>query len=311
MKLNRRVLMARLSALGGVVGGWTGALSSLGSARSAFAQSEPSTTTLPTTASINVLRAPAWVERGGRNVALRVGSKLAAGDKLSTGADARALVRLPEGSVVALGANTEFVIDSMKHSSEERSPFVAALRLATGTMRYVTALAQKSNSANRDVSVRTATATIGVRGTRFWAQCVDEGETVCLFEGKVDIARENEPLAVLDQPNAFWIAPYRKPAQPVGIASPAQLASFGGQVSQLEGSGLTKPDGAFKLETAAVSRNDAPLALRQLNRLGYPAELQGANIVLTHFASAADAQAVADKLRRLYGIELNLAKAGG
>jgi hypothetical protein len=259
---------------------------------------------------VEVVRAPAWLVRNGVRNALKAGTTVMLGDSIQTGIDGRALVRMPEGSTVSLGANSEFVVDALSvGTTSSPSLFSAALRLATGTMRYVTALAQKANGANRDVKVRTATATIGIRGTRFWAQCVDEGETVCLFEGKVDIAREGEPLAVLDQPNAFWIAPYRKPAQPVAIASAQQLATFGGQVSQPEGSGLIKADGGFRLEIAAISRNDGALVARQLNRLGYAAEQLATSVVLTQFASAADAQAVADRLRRFYAIDMQLVKA--
>ncbi len=264
------------------------------------------------------LRAPAWLERGGRRTALAPGMQIDVLDKLITGADARLLVRLPEGSAVALGQNSEFTIETLSLRKPEQtgaaSLFSASMRLAKGILRYATAAAEAANGRNRDVQFRTVTATIGVRGTRFWAEAIETVEVVCLSDGKVDIERVGEPLAVLDQPNAFWQAPTGRPALPVGIATAAQIRTLTNNVTLFEGSGLTQTGGAFKLRIASFARRDPARSLiAQLQTRGYAAELsiQPASrhrrlmfeVVIAGLASETDALSVQQQLGDVPGAQ--------
>jgi hypothetical protein len=210
--------------------------------------------------------------------------------------------------MVALGANSRLTLESLAYNKiDSESLFNAAFKVAIGTFRYVTALTEKLNGKNRRVSVSTATATIGIRGTRFWAQSNGRHEMVCLFEGKVDIERANEPLAVLDAPNAFWTAPAGQAALPISIATPEQLRGFGGQVAAPEGSGLAKPGGSFSIANNIWLESRAKSLAAQLAELGYvaivtPCATGAANmfdVTVGSLASADDARAVAAQLVNL------------
>lgn len=286
---------APLSAagLGGVLG--------LGTAGSALAQTQSS-------AIVELLRAPAWLEVADKRLPLAAGGMVSALQTIVTGEGARVVLKFPEGSVIALGANSRLTVESLAYSkSESASLFSAAFRVAIGTFRYVTSLTEKLNGKNRRVSVSTATATIGIRGTRFWAQSNAQHEVVCLFEGKVDIERSNEPLAVLDAPNAFWTAPAGQAALPISIATPEQLRGFGGQVAAPAGSGLAKPGGSYSIANNIWLESRARALAAQLAELGYVAAvspcLTGAanvfDVTVGSLASAEDARAVAAQLSNL------------
>jgi hypothetical protein len=281
-----------------------GALAVLGSATPARAQSSA-------VATIELLRAPAWLETSGVRVPLAAGAIVSPLQTVVTGEGARVVIKLPEGSVIALGANSRMTVESLAYEkSTADSVFGAAFRLAVGTFRYVTALTEKLNGKNRRVNFKTATATIGIRGTRFWGQANAQHEMVCLFDGAIDIERANEPLAVLDAPNAFWIAPAGQAAQPISIATPEQLRGFGGQVAAPEGTGLAKPGGSFSIANNIWTETRAKALAAHLAELGYvatvtPCTTGAANmydVTVGSLASADDARAVA--------AQLNLVKAG-
>ena len=267
-------------------------------AGSAFAQTPP-------TALVDLLRAPAWLETAGQRVPLAAGAIVNTFQTVVTGEGGRVVLKFPEGSLVALGANSRLTVEALAYrQSNGQSIFDAALKVAVGTFRYVTALAEKLNGNNRNVKISTSTATIGIRGTRFWGQSNDQHEIVCLFEGKVDIERANEPLAVLDTPNAFWIAPAGQAAKPISTATPEQLRGFGGQVAAPEGSGLAKPGGGFRIASNIWLESRANALSMQLAELGYAATVtpcaSGAasmfDVIVGSLASADDARAVAAQL---------------
>ena len=278
-----------------------GALAWLGTSGGASAQT-------PSSVVVELLRAPAWLEIADKRVPLAAGAMVSALQTVVTGEGARVVLKFPEGSIIALGANSRLTIEALVYNKTGgESLFDAAFKVAIGTFRYVTALTEKLNGKNRRVSVSTATATIGIRGTRFWAQSNAQHEMVCLFEGKIDIERANEPLAVLDAPNAFWTAPAGQAALPISIATPEQLRGFGGQVATPEGSGLAKPGGTSSIANNIWLESRAKALAAQLAALGYvatvtPCVTGAANmfdVTVGSLASAVDARAVAAQLGSL------------
>jgi hypothetical protein len=283
------------------LGAGLGALAGLTDSGSALAQS-------PSSAVVELLRAPAWLAVLDKRVPLAAGAVVSALQTVVTGDGARVVLKFPEGSMIALGANSRLTIESLAYqNAASESLFDAAFKVAVGTFRYVTALSEKLNGKNRRVSVSTATATIGIRGTRFWAQSNAQHEMVCLFEGKVDIERANEPLAVLDTPNAFWAASVGQAALPISIATPEQLRGFGEQVAAPEGSGLAKPGGSFSIANNIWLESRAKALAAQLAEQGYvaivtPCATGAANmfdVTVGSLASADDARAVAARLGNL------------
>ena len=269
-------------------------------------------------ATIERLRSPAWLERQGKRTPLVAGSVVELEDKILTGTNARLLLRLPEGSAVVLGENSRFVIERLSlQKKQETNFFASTMQLLAGTLRYVTATTEKLNAKNRDVQIRTVTATIGIRGTVLWAQATPEKELVCLFNGKIDIARPNEALAVLSEPNAFWIAPSGKPALPIGIANTEQLASFANQVSMPEGSGLSHSEGKWAVVAGSFSlRDPAKLLLANLQEHGYPAQIEilpatpkkrlNFKVIIPGFDSHEDALTMSKKIAQVTGLRLRI-----
>ena len=92
------------------------------------------------------------------------GTKLFAGDTLSTGSDGSLGVILRDDSTLSLGPESSFAIQKFLFSPAE-GKFGLLVRLTRGTMAYLSGLIGKLSP--ESVRFETPTASIGVRGTRF------------------------------------------------------------------------------------------------------------------------------------------------
>ncbi len=110
------------------------------------------------------LAGDATLSRAGQALPLRAGTLVESGDVLAVGERSALQVRFTDESVVALRANSEFRIEDYrfdKNAEQDRS----VMGLLKGGMRTITGLIGKANQKN--YMVRTATSTIGIRGTHF------------------------------------------------------------------------------------------------------------------------------------------------
>lgn len=105
------------------------------------------------------------VVRGSSSVALTVGKQVTVGDGIVTGKDARVGLKMIDGGVLRLGADTVFIIENYAYS-EQASEGQARLFMLKGAMRVITGAIGKLKE--RDFKLGTTVATMGVRGTDFW-----------------------------------------------------------------------------------------------------------------------------------------------
>lgn len=106
----------------------------------------------------------ATLERAGQQVPLQNGTLVESGDTLAVGDKSMLQVRFTDESVVALRANSQFRIENYRFEGQAASDR-SLMGLLKGGMRTITGLIGKSNQSN--YAVRTATSTIGIRGTHF------------------------------------------------------------------------------------------------------------------------------------------------
>jgi hypothetical protein len=93
-------------------------------------------------------------------------SQVLQGDVVSTERDSYAQIKLTDGGQITLRPNTQIRIEGYQFSEKEPEKDNFVFALLKGGMRAVTGLIGKR--ANRDAyKLRTATATVGIRGTDF------------------------------------------------------------------------------------------------------------------------------------------------
>lgn len=256
-------------------------------------------------ASVDAVQMPAWVERNGRRTPLLPGMELRAGDQIFTGAGSRALVRLAEGSVVKLGENGTLRFAQIDRSTEI---FRAALGVLQGAFRFTTDLIGKKN--RREVDIRVAQVTAGIRGTDLWGRGRKDNEVVCLIEGEIQVGAEGEAAQTMNQPLQFYRRVDAK-TQPIGLIDAKQLAEWAKETEIEEGKGSLRAGGRFSVALASAPDQKTAFAMYdELRNAGYPAEIlprkEGEQVVyivrIRQLPSRAEAQALANQLKGKFGI---------
>lgn len=163
--------------------------------------------------------------RNGQRRPAEPGAQLCAKDKAITAQGARMLLRMDDRSMIKLGEQTEFLIQSIdtnRESAAAPSEQKSAFKLVSGVFRYATDYTSKAQGNQRALNIELATATVGIRGTDFWSMTDAAHDAVCVFEGKVEVVRDAKPDIELDKPGAFWVVFTGQPEKP------AELVAKGG-----------------------------------------------------------------------------------
>ena len=258
------------------------------------------------TLSVEAVVSPAWVERGtGSREPLTPGLALRSGDRVLTGGGARALLRMSEGSAVKLGENATFGVDRLDEKNTGAGRAVSgALSVAQGAFRFTTRFFGNQRS-RRDLDIRVATVTAGIRGTDLWGKGSAERDIVCLIEGKIEVEHRGEKFA-MNEPLSFLIAPREGPRLPVAPVPEAQLKEWAAETEIAPASGASRRDGKHRI--AVASNIDAAAAKEAASRLrsaGYPAavrayrsgEVLRYDVNISGLASAEDAAKMEGALR--------------
>ncbi|QDQ26824.1 hypothetical protein FNU76_10850 [Chitinimonas arctica] len=252
---------------------------------------------------VSAVNMPAWLERTGEMRPLAPGIRLQSGDVLHTGRGARVLLTLPEGSQLKLGEEAVFRVDNLNVSDGKKTPFVAAVHVLQGAFRFTTGLLDKVRQ--REVDIRVATVTAGIRGTDLWGKADAEKDLVCLLEGRVSVEHEGESgFTNLDQPLDFYVAPKGKPALPVAKVDADKVArDWAPQTEPQAGKGLASAAGRWRLVLALPDNQDEALRWYDtLREAGYAAKIrpltQGRfRVGLEQLASEADARTLGERLK--------------
>jgi len=254
---------------------------------------------------------PAWVEHaGGARDALTIGAVLVNKDRVLTGPGARALLRLADGSLIKLGENGILALDDLGQSKIKLKDIVtASLDVLSGAFRFTTQVLYKFKG-ERDVKVRVVTITAGVRGTDLWGKADATRDILCLIEGKITVARENEAFT-MDQPMSFYVAPKGQAGQPVAPVPKEQLDKWLAETEIADGTGAARKGGKWRVYLAeAGNQSDALAIYDQLRNAGYAAEIRPVKkedatvyrVRISNLASKQEAEALAGKLKGKMGI---------
>jgi hypothetical protein len=259
---------------------------------------------------IEGMQMPAWIERTVlgrvRRAPLAPGVELKGGDEVRTGPGARLAIKLAEGSTVKLGEKASLRIAALE--PDRGGLFAAALNVLEGAFRFTTDVLAKPRP--RDVSIRVATVTAGIRGTDLWGKSSGEKQIVCLIEGRIEVGAPGEAPVTMDQPRQFYQRD-RGETQPVGFVEPAQLAQWARETEIAEGEGAARRDGKWRVTLARAKTQDAALELyARLRDAGYPARLYPTRagerrlylVQIERLASRGDAEALVGQLRGMAGV---------
>lgn len=256
---------------------------------------------------VEAVQMPAWVERGATKIPLVPGMELKDTDQLRTGAKAKLLLKMGEGSLVKLGESGTLRLDRLSDGKD--NVFTAALNVFQGAFRFTTAALLQQR--RRNINITIATVTAGIRGTDVWGKAAADRDIVCLIEGKIEVQRGQDQPFLMDQPMSFYIAPKNAPPLPVAPVDPEQLRQWAAETEIESGKGASRRGGKWKVIAASFeTQADALRLYDALRAAGYAAEIRPAmsaekriyDVRLAHLPSKADAEVLAGSLRGKMGI---------
>ena len=134
---------------------------------------------------------------------LRKGSEINPGDSISTAAGARAQLQFSDGGFISLQPGTLFRVDEYNYHNKTDGNERGFFSLLKGGFRAVTGfIGHLHKNAYR---VRTAAATLGIRGTGYNMAIRDDGLFVNVGEGAVSLSNK-AGLLVVSAGNAAYVA---------------------------------------------------------------------------------------------------------
>lgn len=227
------------------------------------------------TLTVEAVVSPAWVEHaGGAREPLVPGAELRNGDRVLTGSGARALLRMAEGSAVKLGENASLGVDSLTDKGGTAGRIVSGvLDVAQGAFRFTTRVFGAPR-ASRDLNIRIATVTAGIRGTDLWGKSSAERDVVCLIEGRIAVQHQDQAFTMQD-PLSFFIAGRDGSRQPVAPVPAAQLQEWAAETEIAPASGASRRGGKHRVALVAAADEGAATTLAaKLRAEGYPARVR-------------------------------------
>ena len=119
---------------------------------------------------VKTVEGQATVTTGEQKIDAQVGTPLAQGSVLRTGADGTLGVTFKDNTVMSFGPDTELTVDEYLYAPSQ-GKLKLGTKLSKGTLNYVSGVIPKLQP--DAVSVRPPTGTIGVRGTQFVVKVAD------------------------------------------------------------------------------------------------------------------------------------------
>ena len=263
------------------------------------------------TMSVEGAVSPAWVERadGSERVPLAVGMTLKNRDRVVTGPQSRALLKLADGSAVKLGADAVLNLDGLaeKRHGRARRLVTASLDVVQGAFRFTTGVFARL-TAERDVTITVNSVQAGIRGTDLWGKSDAERDLVCLIEGRISVTHAQTGEITMAEPQTFFVAPRRQAPLPVGKVEEGRLKQWAAETELDSVTGGARRGGRFRVDvSSAPDRQSAAQDYGTLRRAGYPASMTTVKgkagpeyrVRIGNLASERDAQAVAEKVKAL------------
>lgn len=268
----------------------------------AAAQSGAKSRAAPAPATVESLQLSASVERGRQIVPLTPGFELKEGDRVNTGARSRLILKLADGSTMALGEGGSLFFDRAR--VREDGIFDAALFVAEGAFRFTTAALDRF-AGKREVSIAVNNVTAAIRGTDLWGKSTKESDIVCIIQGSVEVTPPGEKPFALDQPLSFY-ALEGTLSKPVETVPADRLRGWAAETEEEPGQGVASRGGKWKVTVASVKKSGEAFEIyNQLRKAGYAAEIIPSkagdvrvySVRLSSFESEKDAKSVAGALK--------------
>ena len=137
--------------------------------------------------SISDVEGAAEIVSAGQSTGAAEGAGVRLNDELTTGADGHLQVTFRDDTVLTLGQDARVVVDRYVFDPEQGVGDVL-LTTTQGAFRFATGRIKELSEKN--ITVTTPVAEIGIRGTEFWGGPVDGEYSVLLLTGEINVKNQ-------------------------------------------------------------------------------------------------------------------------
>ena len=141
---------------------------------------------------VMAMKGRAKIERLNKILSLKSGMELLEKDSITTDKASRVQVMLKDDTVVTIGANSSFNFEEFTFNNTKDSK--VSMRAKRGFFRSVTG--KIGQIAPQRFKVKTATTTIGIRGTDFSGNIFEEKEIIKCFSGTITVEVDGNSFEV-------------------------------------------------------------------------------------------------------------------
>ncbi len=123
-------------------------------------------------------------------------------DNIITGDKSKAQFSMSDGGLITLKENTEILISNYKFNPEAGESS-ATLEIVSGGLRSISGLIKKSGG---DYQIKTPVGSIGIRGTHFAVEVIDDEVLFAVYSGNIDVELADQTTLSLGSSEDFSFA---------------------------------------------------------------------------------------------------------
>ena len=123
-------------------------------------------------------------------------------DNIITGDKSKAQFSMSDGGLITLKENTEILISNYKFNPEAGESS-ATLEIISGGLRSIRGLIKKSGG---DYQIKTPVGSIGIRGTHFAVEVIDDEVLFAVYSGNIDVELADQTTLSLGSSEDFSFA---------------------------------------------------------------------------------------------------------
>jgi len=252
---------------------------------------------------VDVVQAPAWVERAAQRRPLAPGMVLENRDRLLTGEGGRIAVRLADGSALQLGEGGAAQLNALQQTSE--GVFNAALDVARGGFRLTTDRFRRPAD-RRVINVRVGALTVSVRRGDVWGRAGVTQDIVSVLDGRVVATHPQAEVIALDVPGQVLVADRGDAPAPVSMVSAGVLANWVAETGLSVVAGPVQQRGRWGLDFGRFDQSTVLALYDRLQAAGYAVRIRPVReaagyryaLRLAYLPSEGDARQVAERLQQ-------------
>jgi hypothetical protein len=151
---------------------------------------------------------------------LKQGDVVTEGMRVQTGSGSKAVLRFDDGQVVALKSATSLTLNSYKYDAQNAGAGQVIMSLLSGGLRVVTGAVGRTNRSAW--SLRTTTATMGIRGTDFLV-AIANGDYAQVIDGSISLTTQKGTHVLNAGQTAFSAGANLLPSTIPASSAPAGL----------------------------------------------------------------------------------------